>query len=77
MLMLTLKIEQKEEKYEPVKDRQLNIIFGEKVPVYMLINDKPYIKKSLGDSLEFTKMKAQFRSRKVRLNKQLKFSIYG
>lgn len=77
MLMLTLKIEQKEEEFKPVKNRQLEIIFGEKVPIYMLISDKPYIKKSLGDSLEFTKMRAQFRARKIRLDKQLKFSKGG
>ncbi|NRU22580.1 hypothetical protein B0I65_003086 [Clostridium beijerinckii] len=44
ILLLTLNIQIEIEKYAPVKDRVLEIDFGREVPVYMSINDKPYIK---------------------------------
>lgn len=77
ILMLTLKISMKNEKYIPVKDRALEISFGMEVPVYMSINDKPYIRNALGGFSEFNRVKLQFKARRQRLNKQLKFSKGG
>ncbi|EKQ54351.1 transposase [Clostridium sp. Maddingley MBC34-26] len=77
ILILTLNIPMKKEKYTPIKDRVLEIDFGKEVPVYMSINDKPYIKKSLGDFSEFNRMKLQFKARSKRLYEQLKFSKGG
>lgn len=73
ILILTLNIPFKNEKYEPIKNRALEINFGEEVPVYMSISDKPYLKKTLGDSSDFNRMRLQFKARRQRLYKQLKF----
>ncbi|AQS04999.1 hypothetical protein [Clostridium beijerinckii] len=77
ILLLTLNIQIEIEKYAPVKDRVLEIDFGREVPVYMSINDKPYIKKLLGDFSELNRVRLQFKARRQRLYKQLEFSKGG
>jgi transposase, IS605 OrfB family, central region len=77
MLMLTLNIPIEKEKYTPVQDRVLVINFAVEVLIYMYIGDKPYIEKTLGDFSEFSKLRLQFKARRKRLYKQLKYSKGG
>lgn len=77
ILALTIDIPESQAKRDIVKDRVLGVDLGLAVPVYMSLNDIAYIKKSLGSYTEFAKQKAQFKSRRNRLHKQLEATSGG
>lgn len=73
ILILTLNIgDVKKQENEIVKERTLGVDLGIAVPVYMALNDITYIRKGLGSYEEFAKQRNQYKSRRFRLQKQLK-----
>lgn len=59
------------------KGRSLGVDLGRVVPIYMSLNDKAYIKKSLGNYDDFIKVNSQFKDRERRLIKQIEESNDG
>lgn len=73
ILILTLNIgDVKKQKREIRKERTLGVDLGIAVPAYMALNDEIYIRKALGSFEEFAKQRSQYKSRRYRLQKQLK-----
>ncbi len=73
ILILTLNIgDVKKQEREIRKERTLGVDLGIAVPAYMALNDEIYIRKTLGSLEEFAKQRSQYKSRRFRLQKQLK-----
>lgn len=53
------------------KGRVLGVDLGMKVPAYMSINDRPYIRKSLGSLDDFLKIRVQMQKRRRNLHKSI------
>lgn len=71
ILILTISLPDVKVKNVFKSGRTLGVDLGINVPAYMAVNDAPYIRRRLGSYSEFAKQKAQYKSRRERLNKQL------
>ncbi|HDX9577666.1 TPA: transposase [Bacillus pseudomycoides] len=76
ILNLSLDIGNTNEKVIFVEGRVLGVDLGMKVPAYMSINDKPYIRKALGSLDDFLKIRVQMQKRRKNVNKSL-ISVKG
>ena len=74
ILILTLDTlcETKDKNYMYIEGRTLGVDLGIKYPAYICLNDNTYVKQHIGESMELLKQREQFRSRRRRLQQQLK-----
>lgn len=77
ILNLCIDIPTKENTYVPIKDRTLGVDLGLAIPVYMVVNDTPYRKKSLGNINNFLRVRQQMQERRRRLQKDLTLTKGG
>lgn len=71
MLNLTLDIPYNKD-VEYVENRTLGVDLGLKYPAYVCLSDNTFIRQHIGESLELLKQREQFRSRRKRLQQQLR-----
>ena len=71
ILNLTLDIPEKKDN-DSIKGRTLGVDLGIKYPAYVCLNDDTFIRQHIGESLELSKQREQFRNRRKRLQQQLK-----
>lgn len=71
ILNLSLDIGESDNRTAFVEGRVLGVDLGMKVPAYMSINDKPYIRKALGSLEDFLKIRVQMQKRRKHLQKTL------
>lgn len=77
-LILNLTIDMPEvNKNELIEGRTLGVDLGIAVPAYVSLNDVSYIKKAIGSSDEFLKVRIQMKNRRKRLYKQLQATKGG
>ena len=60
-----------------IEGRTLGIDLGIAIPAYVVISDKPYIRKRFGTYEEFAKVRQQFKARRKRLQQQLQLAPGG
>ena len=71
ILNLTLYIPEKKDD-DAINGRTLGVDLGIKYPAYVCLNDDTFIRQHIGESLELSKQREQFRNRRKRLQQQLK-----
>ena len=76
-LILNLNLNVPENKIEFEEGRVLGVDLGMAIPVYMALNDAPYVREGLGSYEEFAKVRLQFKARRRRLSSQLKLAKGG
>ncbi|WP_255259341.1 transposase [Bacillus toyonensis] len=64
-----------EEDIPTVKGRVLGVNFGMKVPIYMSLNDKPHVQKSVGNLNDLLKLRVQLYKRKKKMKNLIIKSI--
>lgn len=77
ILNLNLKIPDKENNYEPIKNRTLGVDLGIKYPVYMCLSDNTYVRQHIGSINDFLRVRQQMQERRKKLQESLKLTNGG
>lgn len=77
ILNLTIDMPFNENNTDFIEDRVLGVDVGVKYPAYICLSDNTYERQSIGTALELFKQREQFRSRRKRVQSQLKLAKGG